>query len=72
MILDEIVLKTKERYKDKLNNISLIKEKAFNRVIENPNFFYEAIEKMEFPLYVNVKKLLHQRGLLVRIFLILI
>lgn len=69
MILDDIVLKTKERYKDKLDKIDEIKDLSEKRAILNPNFFYEAIEKKGISFICEVKKPAHLKELLVKIFL---
>ena len=56
MILDDIIEKVKERYKDLKDNLDDIKEKASRRTILNPNFFYNSINKegMNFICEINV------------------
>ncbi|MBP5446204.1 MAG: indole-3-glycerol phosphate synthase TrpC [Acholeplasmatales bacterium] len=64
MILDEIVLKTKERYKEKLNDLENIKELSKRRVILNPNFFYEAIGKKGISFICEIKKASPSKGVI--------
>jgi indole-3-glycerol phosphate synthase len=64
MILDDIVLKTKERYKGKLDKIDEIKALSEKRAILNPNFFYEAIEKKGISFICEVKKASPSKGLI--------
>lgn len=64
MILDDIVLKTKERYKDKLDKIDEIKDLSEKRAILNPNFFYEAIEKKGISFICEVKKASPSKGII--------
>ena len=64
MILDNIVEKTKERYSDKLDKIDEIKELSNRRVILNPNFFYEAIEKKGVSFICEIKKASPSKGII--------
>lgn len=64
MILDDIVLKTKERYSDKLDKIDEIKALSEKRAILNPNFFYEAIEKKGISFICEVKKASPSKGII--------
>ena len=64
MILDEIVLKTKERYKDKLNDLEIIKELSKRRVILNPNFFYDAIAKDGISFICEIKRASPSKGII--------
>ena len=64
MILDDIVLKTKERYSDKLDKIDEIKVLSEKRAILNPNFFYEAIEKKGISFICEVKKASPSKGII--------
>ena len=64
MILDDIVSKTKERYSDKLEKIDEIKKLSERRVILNPNFFYEAIEKPNISFICEVKKASPSKGII--------
>ncbi|MCR5461474.1 MAG: indole-3-glycerol phosphate synthase TrpC [bacterium] len=64
MILDDIVLKTKERYNDKLDKIDEIKALSEKRAILNPNFFYEAIEKKGISFICEVKKASPSKGII--------
>ena len=64
MILDEIVNKTKERYKDKVNKIEQIKQLASKRIITNPNFFYDAIKKKGISFICECKKASPSKGII--------
>lgn len=64
MILDEIVEKTKIRYKDKLPLIEDIKEEASKRKIDNPNFFYDAIGKKSISFICECKKASPSKGII--------
>lgn len=64
MILDEIVKKTKERYKDKLNQLDNIKNVASKRNISNPNFFYDAIGKKGISFICECKKASPSKGII--------
>lgn len=64
MILDDIVNKTKERYKDKINNLDEIKLLASKRIITNPNFFYDAIKKKGISFICECKKASPSKGII--------
>ncbi|MGM9971198.1 MAG: indole-3-glycerol phosphate synthase TrpC [Anaeroplasmataceae bacterium] len=64
MILDDIVKKTKDRYKDKLDNIEKIKDIASQREIKNPNFFYDAIKKKGVSFICECKKASPSKGII--------
>lgn len=64
MILDEIVQKVKIRYQDKLSNIDQVKSLASKRVIDNPRFFYDAIEKPGISFICECKKASPSKGLI--------
>lgn len=64
MILDEIVEKTKTRYKDKLDKIDDIKKEASKRKIDNPNFFYDAIRKKGISFICECKKASPSKGII--------
>ena len=64
MILDKIVEKTKERYKDKLDKLDEIKRLSERRAIFNPNFFYEAIGKEGISFICEVKKASPSKGVI--------
>lgn len=64
MILDDIVEKTKERYKDKLDKLDEIKQLASKRVILNPNFFYDAIRKKGISFICELKKASPSKGII--------
>lgn len=63
MILDKLVEATKKRYEGK-NNIEEIKELSDKRIISNPNFFYEAIEKPNISFICEVKKASPSKGII--------
>ena len=63
MILDKLVEATKKRYEGK-NNIEEIKALSEKRVINNPNFFYEAIEKPNMSFICEVKKASPSKGII--------
>ena len=64
MILDEIINKTKDRYAHKLDSIYEIIEKANERKIDNPNFFYDAIGKKGISFICEVKKASPSKGII--------
>ena len=64
MILDKIVERTKERYKDKLDKLDEIKKLSERRAIFNPNFFYEAIGKDGISFICEVKKASPSKGVI--------
>ena len=63
MILDKLVEATKKRYEGQ-NNIEEIKELSDKRIISNPNFFYEAIEKPNISFICEVKKASPSKGII--------
>lgn len=64
MILDEIINKTKDRYTHKLDNTYEIIEEANKRVIDNPNFFYDAIGKKGISFICEVKRASPSKGII--------
>jgi len=64
MILDDIVKKTKERYKDKLDKLDEIKALASKRAILNPTFFYDAIKKNGISFICELKKASPSKGII--------
>ena len=64
MILDDILEKVKERYKDIKDNLDDIKEKASRRTILNPNFFYDAINKEGMNFICEIKKASPSKGII--------
>jgi len=64
MILDTIVEKRKERYALIKDNLEDIKAKAKERVIDNPNFFYDAISKDGISFICEIKKASPSKGLI--------
>ena len=64
MILDDIIEKVKERYKDLKDNLDDIKEKASRRTILNPNFFYNSINKEGMNFICEIKKASPSKGII--------
>jgi indole-3-glycerol phosphate synthase len=64
MILDDILEKVKERYKDIKDNLDDIKEKASRRSILNPNFFYDSINKEGMNFICEIKKASPSKGII--------
>lgn len=63
MILDDLVFATKKRYQNK-NDISYIKELSEKRIINNKNFFYDAIKKPKMSIICEIKKASPSKGII--------
>lgn len=63
-ILDTLVESTKKRYKDLYQNLDEIKALANKRVITNPTFFYDAINKKGISFICEIKKASPSKGLI--------
>ncbi len=66
MILDTIIEKRKERYKEIISNVSLeeIKKRALAREIFDENFFYNSLNKKDISFICEVKKASPSKGII--------